>query len=279
MVSLPYYQTAHLPETMVLAHEMGHVAEMDLELSGALAGALDAVPDAVITPERKAVWERCRIEAFADVFGATVGGIAFCRALASFLARDRDSITEEKIGDSKKYAYSSRYLRVLMVLEVLRRDGTRPESAGKLEAEWRSAYGDVHRYQSFESDLPSLVKCFVDEPFEELGNRSIRTLCGLAAADETQAAKDAGDMLEYSTTPEATDPRLLFAAAALAYDRNPEQYTESGVEELVLERIAAVADNAPRKATNVAAASQQADRQSGVTLAGLLGKPAVSPNE
>lgn len=280
LVSLPYYQTAHLPETMVLAHEMGHVVEMDLGLSQALDASLDAIPDAKVPPQRKEVWKRCRIEAFADVFGATVGGIAFCRALSTFLARDRDFIVKEEIGKSTKYAYPTCYLRVLLVLEVVRdKDGKLPGDAAAIEAEWREDYGYDHLYQDYEKDLESIVEHFVGQPFAELGgNKSIRDLCGLTASDEQAAAKDAQDMLKFSTTPEATDPRVLFAAATLAYYDDPHEYKQRGVENLVLCKIEEVADNEPRAAINIPASSHQADRQSGAELAKLLGKSAEPTN-
>ena len=279
LVSLPYYQTAHLPETMVLAHEMGHVVEMDLGLSTTLDESLEAIPDATIPQQRKEVWKRCRIEAFADVFGATAGGVAFCHALANFLAKSRDKIVNEDFGKKSKYEYPTCFLRVLLALEVLRgKDGKLPPAAAIIHADWIEDYGSHHLHTEYENDLGSIVKCFVDTPFQAFGGkRSIRDIVGLTREDEEQAATDAREMAESSTIPEANDARVLFAAATLAYYESPEKYVARGVENLVLDRIEAIADKVPRAAKNVTASVHESDHARGVGLADLLGSSA-EPN-
>ncbi|MEQ9408684.1 MAG: hypothetical protein RIK87_13190 [Fuerstiella sp.] len=271
VVRLPFYQTTHLPETMVLAHEMGHVVEMDLDLTVALDEALAKIPDAEVPPERRRTWQRCRIEVFADLFGAAVGGVAFCRSLAAFLAKDRDALLEERIGDSARYAYPTAYLRVMLVLEVLRqRDGERIAAADSLLTEWQQACGTQHPYQEFEADISPVVNSLINTPIPQLQNACILKLGNYTKYDDEKAEKAATGMLARQQ-PDSRDPRVLFAAAALAFHQDPERYADSGVETLVLSRIEKYADRKPRSRDGISRQDLTTDRQAGQAVGALLG--------
>lgn len=275
VVSLPYYQTRHLPEILVLAHEMGHVADFDLGLSTALDAALESIPDSAVPAAHKEIWRRCRVEAFADVFGAAAGRAAFCRTMASFLADDPQKIASERIdlGKRSKYLYPTAYLRVLLTLEVLRgKDGALPEEARKVETSWRATYGSVHHHQEYEADLPAIVAAFLDNPLAELNGKTLRSLAGLPASADAEAAKIAQKMLDHRYPPDAKkDPRILAAAAALAFYRDPQRYAQNEIEAMVLERFKEDAGNTPRSAENIAAEIPLLDRQAGQNFASLLG--------
>lgn len=275
VVSLPFYQTRHLPELLVLAHEMGHVADFDLGLSTALDAALENIPDSAVPADHKEAWRRCRVEAFADVFGAAACRAAFCRTMASFLADDPQKIAGEKIDLTKKskYLYPTVYLRVLLALEVLRgKDGALPEAARQVETAWRAAYGSKHHHQDYEADLPAIVAAFLDTPMTELSGKTLRSVSGLPASADADAAKIARSMLDQGYPPPAKqDPRILTAAAALAFYRDPQRYAAKEIETMVLESLAADAGNAYRNADGIAAELPQLDRRAGQDLASLLG--------
>jgi hypothetical protein len=269
VVSLPFYQATHLPETLVLAHEMGHVIEMDLGLSAALNATLENVSSNELTDAHKTTWKQWRVEAFADIFGATVARAGFCRALANFLATDHHAVVNEEISAS---AYPTIYLRVLLALEVLRdNDGHLPPEASALESEWRDYYGSTHKCQDYEIDLKIIVKCFIDNKLEEFGGETIRAIATPKSSEDV-SVKMANDMLVNKIKPDATnDPRVIMEAAAIAFYQKPKNYKSQEVEKLVLDRIEEVANNAPRK---IADEILRADKVAGGTLAGLLGEHA-----
>lgn len=279
VVGLPFYQTTHLPETMVLAHEIGHVVDLDLDLTEDLDAALESVPDSAIPTQRKEDWKRCRIEAFADLFGAVTAGVAFCRSLSAFLATDRKTIVEEKIraptgGKRDRFTYPTRYLRVLLVLEALRKpDGSLPDEAGKIEELWRHEYGDDHACREFEADLPALAACLTDQPLEKLGNASIRQVGDYSSENDADALQCASGMLNYRTQPSPNQDhvRVLFAAAALAFYHDPEKYVKSGVEQIVLDEVEVHAERKARSREAVSQSDTDADHSAGAALAGLLG--------
>lgn len=279
VVRLPYYQTRHLPETLVLAHEMGHVADFDLGLTAALDAELEKIPATAVSEERKKYWRRCRVEAFADAFGAVTGRAAFCRTMASFLAAGKNEVVGERMNlTSLMYPYPTVYLRVLLTLEVLRRpDRSLPDEAARIEAEWRQTYGDQHVHQDFEADLPHVVAAFLDAGLAELGGKSIREVAGLSPASDADVAKITASMLNAGHQPPTRDPRILLAAAALAFYRDPGGYASSQIEAMILSRIEKDADNAPRSAESIAPGASERDRQAGRDLADLFGGPPAAP--
>lgn len=269
VVRLPYFQTTHLPGTLLLAHEMGHVVDLDLRLEKAIDAAFDAISE--IPADHKANWKRCRTEAFADVFGAAANRLAFCRTLAAFLATDRTTVVNEEFSDGKKYIYPTIYLRVLLCLEVLRHNGALPAGAEALLQEWRQTYGEDHLYRAYEKDLPFVVKALLDTPLAELNGKTVRDLAGLPVSADTAIAELAGEMLLQQLKPDSDDPRVLLAAATLAFDQDPAGYKSQGIGAMILTCLEEIAGNAPRGPEKLTPDSLQADRQAGAELAQLLG--------
>lgn len=270
LVSMPYYETAHLAETLVLAHEVGHVVDLDLGLSGALDAALATAAVGAIPAERLAAWQSWRLETFADAFGAAAGGLGFCRALAEFLQRDGTDIAAEPVAAVGRYAYPTRYLRLLLVVEVLRGAGaTLPKGVTDLLLAWEGAHGKAHAGQAFVPDLPVVVGAFLDTPFVELGGRSIRALIAPDPTLDGNAVANARDLLD-GLVPSANDPRTLFAAATLAFAADPARYQAKDADSRVLRRVRAVAEDKPRAAIPVPPADFDISRTAGAAVAGLL---------
>ena len=249
-ISMPYYQTAHLPEAMVLAHEMGHVVELDLGLTNDLDASFERIDDSTIPPERKRGWKRCRLEMFADVFGAVVGGAAFCLSLAQFLADDRDTILNEPFREHNTHEYPTCYLRVLLSLQVLRdTNGKLPLAAQRVEQAWIDQYGREHAQKEYEKDIPVLVTEFLDSPLPALEGgekQTIRSLVEMSRDVEKLAAIDAENMIQMGSKPESTNPCALFAAATFAFDHSPSDYRRQGIESKVLTRIKELASDDKR---------------------------------
>lgn len=277
VLSMPFFQTKQMSGSMILAHEMGHVVEMDLKLSGVLDAALKdtlskrgAVDSSLAT--RLDAWAQCRVEAFADVFGSVISGTAFCRALADFLATDEKSVVEEELKLDSEYSYPTRYLRVLLAVEVHRReDGSLPEAVAEIAAEWRLTYRS-HRCADYEDDLPSVVAALADYPHKCLGEKSIRQIKAFSGEAETRAQRDAKKMRNLGVSPKATDPIGLLAAAALA-ERGATMDQRAEIERLTLDHVEKVSDDAPRSAAEVGPEVKLTDSERGVELASLLGSP------
>ncbi|MDA0185808.1 hypothetical protein OJ997_36225, partial [Solirubrobacter phytolaccae] len=79
LIGLPWFQLEHLPDLPLVAHEVGHVVEADLNLGP----ALDAAVADALGPDH--TWAPWRQEAFADVFATLMLGPAFTSTLAHYL--------------------------------------------------------------------------------------------------------------------------------------------------------------------------------------------------
>lgn len=271
LISMPFHQTAHLAETLVLAHEIGHVVEMDLGLSAALEAALEqAARNEAIPAGRLADWRRCRIEVFADLYGAISGRMGFCQALIGFLGGDKASIIAETIDPAREIAYPTTYLRVLLAIEALcQADGKPAPDALVLLDDWRKTFGEDHACKDYEDDLSLIVKALLDTPMDLLGHKSIRELAALNAASDARV-KCCAEKLLSGQWPMLDDPRMLFAAATLAFDANPEAWSSKQIGQLVLGRIKELVDDAPRSAADVPKEMGEYDRKTGAELAYLL---------
>jgi hypothetical protein len=96
VVGVPWYLAQHLPDSPVICHEVGHVAEQDFGLTEAVDAALEsaAIPD----DERRPAWQSWRSEVFADVFGCLGAGSAFVSALMGFLVDDPAAVARQRLA-------------------------------------------------------------------------------------------------------------------------------------------------------------------------------------
>lgn len=271
VLGLPFYQTTHLPEIMILAHEMGHVIDFDLGLTKSLDKAVAMLPDADVPPARKSLWAKCRIESFADVVGAAQGGPAFVESLAHFLSATVEDIPGEPFRDRGIYSYPTVYLRIVLAIEALRTKGKLPVRAEQIDKDWRTRFGPKHTLAELENDLEHIVRCYLDTTFAELNGKSIRQCMKIGIDDYNQAGELSKGMIKHKQRPDkANDPRVLMAAATTAYFDNPQLYEEHHIGKMVLERVARTVDNAPRSGDYIQACLA-ADREAGLQLALQLG--------
>ncbi|GLX92794.1 hypothetical protein [Herbidospora sp. NBRC 101105] len=76
LVGVPWFHLRHLPDALVIAHEVGHLVETDLALTSTLeALTAGSGPD----------WRRWLGEVFADVYATLATGPGYLSALADFL--------------------------------------------------------------------------------------------------------------------------------------------------------------------------------------------------
>jgi hypothetical protein len=156
------------------------------------------------------------------------------------------------------------YLRVLLVLEVLRRQGF-ADDAERLEKEWVTTY-PRHAMRAFEPDRAVIAGALLAGPYPELGGGALSDVLAFTANDHTQAQDDA-DRLLAEVRPQTDDARVLFAAARLAYERDPAGYGKKdilGLVGLALSDKAGVRNQPPAEAARDAL--DAADRAAGVAL-------------
>ncbi len=210
VIGLPWFELRHLPEAMVIAHEVGHVVHRDLigsEVPARLVSA--ALPAPECGPQVRGDWLRWANEAFADVYGALCGGPSYRAVLADFLGADDPSPNR---ADSE---HAPPELRIRLVDEVLAASGT---------------YVDA---RADSSGAAVVAQALVAGPYPGLSNRRL---------DEVVSCRDQGDLgtqpqdLLNGFMPTTSDIRTLLAVAARAFMDDPATYTSSRLEERVLQR-------------------------------------------
>jgi hypothetical protein len=90
--------------------------------------------------------------------------------------------------------------------------------------------------QDFENDIPPIVKALIDGPYPELKNQSLKQVVGFTKINQINAVTDSEHLLN-GHSPATNNVRVLFAAARLAYNQNPEGYKSKKAHELILSRV------------------------------------------
>jgi hypothetical protein len=219
VVGVPWHQLTHLPEILVVAHEIGHVVEFDFAFGEILALQLTKAP---VPADRRTAWESWRSEAFADVFGAVATGPAFVGALVDFLAEPKDVIREEARDETDWGEYPTSALRVRLAIEAIRQAGHIDEAKTRL-AEWEANFGSKHAMQAYGADVEHIVRAFAGTKFPELGDRSF---IDVVAFDTTmhESALAAATAAVAPSALGTRDSRELMAAARLAFEQKPASF-------------------------------------------------------
>ena len=218
VIGLPWVQLTHLPDLLLIAHEVGHHVEDDLGMAPALDAAVaGAVGDAT----RRDGWRRWRGELFADLYGVLSHGPAYAASLVSFLVDDPHQVAAESQRAGEWGDYPTTALRVQAAaagVELVAGAG----AGDAVLAQWRAAFGATppgHPMQAFEADVAPVVAALATRPLAELGGRSVLATCAVAAVDLPRVESEAR-LLRRGHAPERlTDPRLLLAAGSLAIEQ------------------------------------------------------------
>ncbi|MEO8562881.1 MAG: hypothetical protein ABI601_12440 [bacterium] len=216
VVGIPWHELSHLPEILVVGHEIGHAVEFDLALTKDLQQALT---DIGLDANRLLAWQAWRSEVFADVFGAIACGPAFVGTLLDFLAEPKLSVISESRSAPDWGDYPTVALRVRIVIEAIRLAGHTAEADGRA-AEWTTLYGEKHAMQAFDGDVAHVVEAFAMTTLEGLGGATIHSLVGFDTGMHERAVLAADELLAPGN-PGTKDAREVLAGVRLAFERAP----------------------------------------------------------
>lgn len=231
VVGVPWFQLRHVPEALVIAHEVGH----DIEHDVGLGGELDcSIASAINDETRRPAWLSWRGEIFADAFGVLTMGPAFVSTLIDFVAGAPRFIATERPIPEEWGRYPTTTLRVMLALAVLREYGFDAE-ASCLAARWQDVYQN-HGATEFEADVGIVASALIATPFDSLNRSSLAALNLFTDAMQARAVASARDALGREQ-PRADDVRTLIAAARLAYDSGDSRYLEHDVPSRILRKV------------------------------------------
>ncbi|MER5266010.1 hypothetical protein ABTZ99_28380 [Actinosynnema sp. NPDC002837] len=224
IIGLPWYQLVHLPDAVVIGHEVGHAVERDFGLLGTVRAltrpVLRTLPEA-----RRDAWDTWLPEVFADLYGVLAAGPAFASALADLLVVD-DARTAAEI-DGPVLVHPPAAVRLALTARALAETG------------FPAAGTPCGR---FEDDVAPMTTALLDGPYPGLGDRPLREVIAFTA-DQQRHAVTAADGLVDHQRPETSDVRCLIAAARLAFDREPALFAPPppdrvNAQDLILDKVA-----------------------------------------
>jgi hypothetical protein len=263
LVGLPWHQVRHLPQAVLIAHEVGHHVEDDMRLSPRLQELLDPLEGTRIPKGRLELWRDWIGEIFADVYGTLAVGPAFPSALFEVLALDAAAVAAESEAALGAGPYPSRLLRLLIVTRVLERL-CHPESQRKLPDAWRGLY-PAHALPIFEPDAEAIADALLDGPYPELGGcamQEVLQFCG-ATQEEVEAELE---WLQQGRLSKG-DPRLLFALAHRAFEADPAGYDEARQNRIV-NQVLAYQKSGPRTTYTRWSTAEQRSREAAQRASG-----------
>jgi hypothetical protein len=239
VIGVPWYQVRHLPDAVLLGHEVGHTVEDDFRLTKRLDSLLaTALKKGAVDAERAGAWSAWLGEIFADVYGTLATGPAFAGALMDLIGGPPKRIGSER-ADARAWGdYPPAALRMHVTLTALAESGYATESAA-LRERWLSMF-PVSAMTRFEPDAEFIARALIRTPLAELGHKALIEV--ISFADVEKSARESADRALTGYDPQTTDARALLAAARFAFEQSPAEYLKGDVESRVLFMIESTDD-------------------------------------
>jgi hypothetical protein len=222
VIGIPWTQMNHLPDAVVIGHEVGHAVEADLKLQTDVDRAIDAALAGSDTgKDRSVYWRKWRSELFADLYGCLVAGPAFTRGLRDFLAAPKSSVVADHPSLTSDYPPVSVRIRFNdAVLEAMGFTG-----GDSLWSGWTASYGaPPATLDPYITDAVDVAKQMYAAPLDALSKQPITSLLTFRPEDFADAGDLAKAAAEKKKLVNLSDLRVLFAATRVAYDVDPKGY-------------------------------------------------------
>jgi hypothetical protein len=276
LIGLPWFQVEHLPDAPLIAHEVGHAVEQDLQLAEPVRDLIQAK----VPADRRAAWGAWSGEVFADIYGTLGCGSGFARALAALLADHPREVAGEVRGEEDWGSYPPRTVRVLLAAAVLAKLGVGPADESVADR-WLHTYKE-RPLRAYEEDVSEVVKAVIDGPYPVLGGKGLTSVLPYTADDE-EAASRIADHLLAGLRPDEGGVRQLLGGARLAYDRSRREYATSQATKISLAWIADIPMDGVRAAGGADTPPEplrtQRDEAAGHALAKLISRAAGRDDE
>ena len=264
VVGVPWFQLRHLPDALVIGHEVGHHVANDFRLEGTAAALVDAaLLDRQAPADRRASWQGWLPEVFADVYGVLAAGPAYLCALADFVPTGPHAA-----AGSAGYPPAGTRVRLAAAASLATTPPGTPTDVeqGVLER-WRADFADEET-SAYHDDAPAVAAAVLGGPYPELGGAALTEV--LTFADRrTRADVHARALLQHQALDPGIDVRVLLAATALAFAADPTGYEANQATSRVLAHAQRIEARGLR-ATTPTTRRPAADHTAGEALAALL---------
>jgi ribosomal protein L29 len=215
VIGIPWFQLRHLPDALVLGHEVGHHVETDFRLTETLRQVTQADQDP---------WHSWLSEIFADVYGTLATGPAFARALADF-------IPTGKLAQHGNAEYPPAELRIRVVAETLTCCGFAAEAEALL-TDWNADFpptAQPHRT----AEATMIARAICESTYPQFGGVPLTEVLTFRPFQENTETAARSLLLRQEFEP-GLEIRALLAGAGLAFYRNPQYYLDENLTDKVL---------------------------------------------
>jgi len=226
VIGVPWFQLRHLPDAIILGHEVGHLLVSDFIGLDAVEDVVEAALDGsgVVETDR-ASWRDWAEEAFADVYGTLCGGAGYAAALADFLLVKG---TEREPADP---AYPPPASRMLLTEAVLAAAGCAAE-ADELRSR-RAEEGDVQAVSDDAAEQARVVgRALATEPYAAFGSALTSVI---DCREQCQTGTQPQDLL-HGWAPTTEDIRTLLAVTVETFATDPVGFAAAKVPDRILQR-------------------------------------------
>ncbi|PWW25192.1 hypothetical protein JD79_04390 [Geodermatophilus normandii] len=235
VVAVPWYQLRHLPEALIIGHEVGHAVLVDFVGLDTVQQVVDRrAAELGQCMARRDAWCAWAEESFADVYGVLCGGPAYLDTLEDFLPAESPELAT---GDD---AYPPRLLRLALAAGAL--EAARCEQAAEqVRASWAMDDIPVAEVDGYGIAV-EMGRALVHGPYPGFGTRGDRQL-RLDDVITCTAQCDTGrqpQRLLKKWKPKTKDIRTLLAVAAEAFRSDPDSFVHPVVQDNILERAALI---------------------------------------
>ena len=241
VIGIPWDQVNHLPEILVIGHEVGHIVQNDFGLTPELELHLAEAIAKSGAGSRADAWKSWLGEIFADLYGCLAAGAAFAGTLIDFVINDTRSIYREVRRSPDWGKYPTTYLRIQLVLSALEYLGA-GESINNYKTLWEGYQSQMP--PEYVADINFIVPGLLEGTYQKLGGKTVKDVFQFGQDLQNEVGYNV-KVFRYITGKDSQVPittnntRVLFAALRTAFELQPEVYIKNEYSPAVLSFIAA----------------------------------------
>jgi hypothetical protein len=264
VIGVPWFQLRHLPDAMMLGHEVGHLVFSHFVGPDAVESIVEQalVRSGAAKTDDLAAWRGWAEEAFADVYGTLCGGAGYAAALADFLPFHG--------AESADVWYPPPSSRMLLTEAVLDAAGCTAE-ADRLRNQ-RTEEGNLPASDEAAKQARAVGEALATSPYAAFG---APLLTVIDCRKQCQTGTQPNDLVS-GWPPTTDDIRTLLAVTVEAFATNPEGFASTDATSRILDRAQKIHKPGFRRERAESTAPTVMDGDRIDTLYGLLTGTAVS---
>ena len=205
LISLPWTEVFHAPSMVSIAHETGHVLEIDAKLEGSLPGV-------VAKAANDSNWKPWAKEIFADHIAMRACGRGFVAFLADLLA------PLKKRGVRPMPAYPDYDTRMELCFAALA-DMGHVQQADELRQEWKNMSGAVKPSPLTDAVVKALAQM-------KVGGKTLSEVIHFSADHDRAVQRIMQDLRQNPSRVSEQPATLIAAAAACLFHEEPEYFDD-----------------------------------------------------